>query len=202
LNPVLDAAKVRSHLKSVHRHNFKGDLSAHSNPQRSTYAIGREGGLLLCTWPLGNMPSLPFVYSNEVWTGIEYQAASHMIMMGLIDEGLEIVRACRARYDGTVRNPFDEYEWGHWYARAMASYALIQAFSGARFDAVDGVMHLQPSWASRTESRFWRWSPERFPQRRSGIRLRPRRSRSSSAGNRPAFGPANAPGPLLVDGVN
>jgi hypothetical protein len=90
------------------------------------------------------MPSLPFVYSNEVWTGIEYQAASHMIMMGLVFEGLEVVRACRARYDGRYRNPFDEYEWGHWYARAMASYALIQALSGARYDAVDQVLHLEP----------------------------------------------------------
>lgn len=90
------------------------------------------------------MPSLPFVYSNEVWTGIEYQAASHMIMMGLVGEGLDIVRACRARYDGRTRNPFDEYEWGHWYARAMASYALLQALSGSRFDAVDGVIHLAP----------------------------------------------------------
>jgi hypothetical protein len=91
------------------------------------------------------MPSLPFVYSNEVWTGIEYQAASHMIAMGLVAEGLEIVRACRSRYDGRVRNPFDEYEWGHWYARAMASYGLLQALSGARYDAVDGVLHLEPA---------------------------------------------------------
>jgi hypothetical protein len=91
------------------------------------------------------MPTLPFVYSNEVWTGIEYQAASHMIMMGLVGEGLEVVRACRARYDGRTRNPFDEYEWGHWYARAMASYGLLQALSGARYDAIDGVLHLQPA---------------------------------------------------------
>jgi uncharacterized protein (DUF608 family) len=142
---VLETDKVRSHLTAVHRHNFKSDLSQHANPQRPTYANGSEGGLLLCSWPRGGMPSLPFVYSNEVWTGIEYQAASHMIMMGLPAEGLEIVRACRARYDGKARNPFDEYEWGHWYARAMASYALIQALSGARYDAVDGVLHLQPA---------------------------------------------------------
>jgi hypothetical protein len=80
-----------------------------------------------------------------VWTGIEYQAASHMIHMGLVGEGLEIVRACRARYDGKTRNPYDEYEWGHWYARAMASYGLLQALSGARYDAVDGVLHVEPS---------------------------------------------------------
>ncbi len=91
------------------------------------------------------MPALPFVYSNEVWTGIEYQAASHMILMGLPGEGLDIVRACRARYDGKARNPFDEYEWGHWYARAMASYALLEALGGARHDAVEGVLHLRPA---------------------------------------------------------
>ncbi len=143
---VLDPDKVRSHLQAVHRHNFQGRTSPTTPiPQRPTYANGHEGGLLLCSWPRGDMPSLPFVYSNEVWTGIEYQAASHMILMGLVNEGLEIVRACRARYDGKARNPFDEYEWGHWYARAMASYALLQALSGARFDAVDGVLHLQPA---------------------------------------------------------
>jgi uncharacterized protein (DUF608 family) len=144
LGQVLEPDKVRSHLTAVHRHNFKADLSQHANPQRPTYANGSEGGLLLCSWPRGGMPSLPFVYSNEVWTGIEYQAASHMMMMGMTEEGLEIVRACRARYDGKARNPFDEYEWGHWYARAMASYALLQALSGARYDAVDGVLHLEP----------------------------------------------------------
>ena len=35
---VLDPEKVRSHLKAVHRHNFKRDLAAHANPQRATYA--------------------------------------------------------------------------------------------------------------------------------------------------------------------
>jgi len=145
LGQVLDPSKVRSHLASVHRHNFSPNLSGHANPQRATYANGAEGGLILCTWPRGAMPSLPFVYSNEVWTGIEYQAASHMIRMGLAAEGLEIVRACRARYDGTVRNPFDEYEWGHWYARAMASYGLLNSLGGARFDAVEGTLHLEPA---------------------------------------------------------
>ncbi|HEY1794159.1 MAG TPA: GH116 family glycosyl hydrolase [Opitutaceae bacterium] len=142
---VMKPERVRSHLVSVYRHNFKADLSEHSNPQRPTYANGREAGLLLCSWPRGGMPSLPFVYSNEVWTGIEYQAASHMIMMGLVAEGLDIVRGCRSRYDGHARNPFDEYEWGHWYARAQASYGLLQALGGARYDAVDSVLHLQPA---------------------------------------------------------
>jgi len=65
-------------------------------------------------------------------------------MMGMAGEGLEIVRVCRDRYDGRVRNPFNEYECGHWYARAMSSYALLQALSGARYDAVEKVLYLNP----------------------------------------------------------
>jgi hypothetical protein len=141
----LERAKVTAHLGAVHRHNLKSDLAVYANPQRPGYALGHEGGLLLCTWPRGGALSLPFVYSNEVWTGIEYQCASHMIRSGLVEEGLEVVRHCRARYDGRVRNPFDEYEYGHWYARAMASYALLEALSGARFDAVDKVLYLKPA---------------------------------------------------------
>jgi hypothetical protein len=144
VGPVLDQAKVKSHLAAVHRYNLKRDLSEHANPQRPTYAYGTEGGLLLCTWPRGGTPSLPFVYSDEVWTGIEYQVASHLMMLGLVEEGLEVVRTCRDRYDGRVRNPFDEYECGHWYARALSSYALLQALSGARYDAVEKVLYLEP----------------------------------------------------------
>ena len=142
LGEILDADKVESHLRAVHRYNLKRDLSEHANPQRPTYALGAEGGLLLCTWPKGGQLSLPFPYSNEVWTGYEYQVASHLIMTGHVDEGLEIVRTARSRYDGRVRNPFNEYECGHWYARAMSSYALLQALSGARYDAVEKVLYL------------------------------------------------------------
>jgi len=148
LGDILDPGMVTGHLRAVYTHNFRRDLSGHANPQRPGFALGKEGGLLLCTWPKGGRPALPFVYSDEVWTGIEYQVASHLIMMGLVQEGLEIVRTCRQRYDGRVRNPFDEYECGHWYARAMASYALLQALSGVRYDAVERTLHIHPRIAS------------------------------------------------------
>ena len=128
---ILDPEKVKSHLLSVYKYNLKKDLSNHANPQRPSYALGKEGGLLLCSWPRGGKPSLPFVYSDEVWTGIEYQVASHLILCGCVEEGLEIVRICRKRYDGSVRNPYNEYECGHFYARAMSSYGLLLAMSGA-----------------------------------------------------------------------
>ncbi len=144
MGEFLDREKVESHLVAVHRHNFREDLSGHANPQRPTYALGEEGGLLLCTWPKEAALTLPFVYSNEVWTGIEYQVASHLMMLGHVEAGLEIVRAARDRYDGRVRNPFNEYECGHWYARAMSSYALLQGMTGVRYDAVDERLTIQP----------------------------------------------------------
>ena len=142
LGNIIDSLKVKSHLNSVYKYNFKSDLINHSNPQRPSYALGNEGGLLLCTWPKGEMLSLPFVYSNEVWTGIEYQVASHLMLVGERDKALEIVRACRDRYDGRVRNPFDEYECGHWYARAMSSYGMLQGLTGIRYDAVTQEMFI------------------------------------------------------------
>ncbi len=64
------------------------------------------------------------------------------MMMGEVEKGLEIVRTCRDRYDGRVRNPFNEYECGHWYARAMSSYAMLQGLTGVRYDALDtGNVH-------------------------------------------------------------
>ena len=144
LDPFLDEAKTESHIRSVHRYNFRDDLSDHANPQRPTYAIGDEGGLLLCSWPRGGTLSLPFPYSNEVWTGIEYQVASHLMMLGLVAEGLEIVRAVRDRYDGRARNPFNEYECGHWYARALASYGMLQGMAGVWYDAIDKTLTVSP----------------------------------------------------------
>lgn len=155
IDTPLDPDHVRSTLHSIFRHNFKPDLFAHACTQRPGYALGHEPGLLLCSWPRGGKPSLPFVYSDEVWTGIEYQVASHMITEGLVDEGLAIVEAVRSRYDGAVRNPFNEYECGSYYARAMASYALLGALSGFRYSAVDNTLWLSPKVRSDSFRTFF-----------------------------------------------
>lgn len=138
---IIDKTKVTSHLNAVHKYNLKHDLREHANPERPTFAMGNEGGLLLCSWPKGGKPKLPFVYSDEVWTGIEYQVAAHLMFEGEVEKGLEIVRTCRDRYSGEIRNPFNEYECGAWYARAMASYALLEGLTGIRYDAVDKTIY-------------------------------------------------------------
>jgi hypothetical protein len=143
LGTIIDSAKVKNHLDAVYKYNFKTDLSDHSNPQRPSYAMGNEGGLLLCTWPDGGMLSLPFPYSNEVWTGFEYQVASHLMFMGENEKALNIVKAARDRYDGRFRNPFNEYECGHWYARAMSSYGMLQGFTGVRYDGLTQELYIR-----------------------------------------------------------
>ncbi|MCQ2179478.1 MAG: non-lysosomal glucosylceramidase [Bacteroidales bacterium] len=142
LEDPVDPAKVKSHLESVYRYNLKKDFFDIANPQRPGFALGHEGGLLLCSWPYGGKPSLPFVYSDEVWTGIEFQVAAHLMFEGDVEQGLDIVRTCLDRYDGRVRNPFNEYECGAWYSRAMSSYSMLQALTGVRYDAVDHALYI------------------------------------------------------------
>ena len=142
MTEVIDKAKVTSHLVAVHKYNLKQNLQNHANPQRPTFAMGSDGGLLLCSWPKGGKLQLPFVYSDEVWTGIEYQVASHLMFEGEVEKGLDIVRACRNRYDGRIRNPFNEYECGSWYARAMSSYGMLEGLTGIRYDAIDQTLYI------------------------------------------------------------
>jgi uncharacterized protein (DUF608 family) len=146
---------VRSTLQAIFKNNFKTDLSEHANAQRPGYAMGREPGLLLCSWPHGDKPTLPFIYSDEVWTGIEYQVASHLIEEGFVNEGLTIVKAVRSRYDGRARNPWNEYECGNWYARAMASYSLLGALAGFRYSAVERTLWFGPQLNTRPFKSFF-----------------------------------------------
>ncbi len=134
---------VRKSLQSIYRNNFKHDFWTHANTQR-IYAINDEKGLLLCSWPNGGRPALPFVYSDEVWTGIEYQVAGHLIYRGLVEEGLSIVKAVSDRYDGVRRNPWNQIEWGNHYTRGMASYSVLLALSGFRYSAVEKTATFQP----------------------------------------------------------
>ena len=147
LGDLLPPDHVRSAIGAVFAHNFKRDFRDHVNCQR-TYVLNDEAGLLLCTWPRGGRPRFPFVYSDEVWTGIEYQVAAQLIYEGYLDEGLEIVRAVRARHDGVRRNPWDEVECGHHYARSMSSWALLLALSGFHCDVAAGALAFAPAVAA------------------------------------------------------
>jgi non-lysosomal glucosylceramidase len=154
LGDLLPAEHVRTAIKAVFDHNFKRDFTDHVNCQR-TYVLNDEAGLVLCSWPAGGRPRLPFVYSDEVWTGIEYQVAAHLIYEGWVAEGLEIVQAVRDRHDGVRRNPWNEVECGHHYARSLSSWAVLVALSGFQCDLGQGVIRFAPAAAASTE-------PDRF----------------------------------------
>ena len=152
LGHVLPPAHVQRTLRSIFRYNWRRDLRDHVNVQR-VYALDDEAGLLLCTWPRGGRPAIPVPYSDEVWTGIEYQVAAHMIYEGLIEEGLTIVKGVRSRHDGARRNPWNEPECGDHYARAMASWSLLLALSGFDYSAPDARIRFAPKlkpWDFRT----------------------------------------------------
>lgn len=143
LGELLPKEHMRSALLSIFKHNWRKDFFNHSNYFR-TYVLNDEKGLLLCSWPQGERPEFPFYYCDEVWTGIEYQVAAHLIYEGFLREGLSIVKGLRDRHDGVRRNPWDEPECGHHYVRAMASWSLLLALSGYSFDALKKSFGFNP----------------------------------------------------------
>ncbi len=143
LGDLLDEGSVKKTIRSIYRYNFRKDLYSHPNPQR-VYAQDGDSGTLLCSWPRGGRPEFPFPYSDEVWTGIEYEVAALLMYAGFLDRGLAVVKAARDRHDGTKRNPWDEYECGHHYARAMSSYSILLALSGFQYSAPENRMVFAP----------------------------------------------------------
>ncbi len=130
---------IKKTLESVMKYNYKENFHNHFNHMRS-YVLGDESGLLMATYPRGNRPDQPFPYFNEVMTGFEHSTAAHMLYEGMTESGLKVIESIRDRYDGHKRNPFDEAECGHHYARAMAAWSEMLAVTGFYFSAVKKEM--------------------------------------------------------------
>jgi hypothetical protein len=150
LGYLVQKENVKTTLQSILRYNRKEDMFDHFNNMRS-YALGDEKALLMASWPRGGRPKIPFPYWAEVMTGFEYTAAIGMLYEGMEPEGLQVIQNIRDRYDGRKRNPFDEAECGHHYARAMASWASILAESGFHYSGVDQSIE----FTSKPGRYFW-----------------------------------------------
>lgn len=133
-----DPDKVKITLQSIIRYNRREGFHDHFNCMRS-YALGNEAALLMAAYP-GSRPANPFPYFTEVMTGFEWTAAVGMIYEGMVDEGLSCIESIRHRYDGRRRNPYDEAECGHHYARAMAAWSAVLALTGFHYSAVTRTM--------------------------------------------------------------
>lgn len=154
LERFLKAENIQTALRSIYNYNFITDFRNYPHAMR-TFALGNESGLVNCSWPKGNRSRIPFVYANEVWTGTEYQVASHLIYEGLVKEGLSIVKAIRDRHDGQKRNPWNEEESGNHYARAMSSWAVLTALSGYTYSAPEKRIGFDPKINKKDFRCFW-----------------------------------------------
>lgn len=139
LGDLVKRANIRKAVRAILKHNARKDFSGHFTPTRA-YALGAEPGIIMASYPRGGRPRMPFPYFAEVMTGFEHTLAIGLLQDGREKEAVEVVSNVRARYDGAKRNPFDEAEAGHHYARALASWGLVAAWTGFDFDGREGRM--------------------------------------------------------------
>ncbi|MBN1805791.1 MAG: hypothetical protein JW837_11105 [Sedimentisphaerales bacterium] len=137
---------VKKTLQSIWKYNWAPDIgpyNAEHNPERWFARFG-EAGLFTCTWPKSPYLKEGVRYRSEVWTGIEYQVAGHMVREGMLDEALAICKGIHDRYHSSRHNPFNEVECGDHYARAMASWGVYTALCGYEYNGPKGHLGFAP----------------------------------------------------------
>lgn len=143
LGHLLDPERTRSAAVAIFEHNFRESLRGVVQKERQ-FATEDDAGLLICTWPNGGRPDVPTRYSDEVWTGLEYEVAALLLHQGETERAIRILDATRARYDGTKQNPWNDIECGDHYVRALSSWALLEAASGFNYDAGSACIEFAP----------------------------------------------------------
>lgn len=134
IGDVFDPERIRTTLKSIYKYNFRRKMSDFVNTWR-IFALNDEAGTVICSWPDGSKkPLIPLTYHSETMTGFEWAAACHCVMAGERKIGETMAKAIRGRHNGANRNPWNEFECGSNYARSMAAFAMLQAYSGFRYD--------------------------------------------------------------------
>jgi non-lysosomal glucosylceramidase len=154
LGPLVSRQHARTALESIYRYNYKRTMFEHDNVQR-TFVLNDEAAMVVCDYGKAQRPRIPFPYYAEVFTGLEYTTASQMLHAGMIREGIECIGSIRARYDGEKRNPWDEAECGHHYARAMAAWSAFVALSGFRYNGATAAVTAAPQISGHRFECFW-----------------------------------------------
>src|SRR5579863_1523593 len=154
LGPLVSPANIRATLASIYRYNLKLSVEHHDNVAR-TYVLNDESAVVVCDYGKAKRPAIPFPYYPEAWTGTEYTAAALMMYWGMPEQGIEIMRNSRRRYDGEKRNPWDEAECGHHYARAMSAWSAVLALSGFRYDGSNAAISAHPPILNDTFHCLW-----------------------------------------------
>jgi hypothetical protein len=153
LGNLVDEAHIRKTMQSIYKYNYKRSMFRHESVQR-IYSLNDEAALIICDYGRGKRPEIPFPYFSELFTGLEYVAATLMLSHGMVAQGTECIESIRRRYDGERRNPWNEAECGHHYARAMASWAALLAFGGFQYHAAGKSVAIGPVVKGPVRS-FW-----------------------------------------------
>jgi uncharacterized protein (DUF608 family) len=154
MGPLVSPQNIRRTLRSIYKYNYKPSLKDHNNVER-TYALNDEAAVVVCDYGKAERPQIPFPYFAEAWTGQEYLVAALMMNWDMVKEGVECVENIRGRYDGEKRNPWDEPECGHHYARAMSSWSTIVVLSGFLYDGAKAAVVAVPRISREEFHCFW-----------------------------------------------
>ncbi|MFH1715936.1 MAG: GH116 family glycosyl hydrolase, partial [Planctomycetota bacterium] len=98
---------VKKALQSVWKYNWAPDVGPYNAAHKPERWFARPGepGLFTCTWPKSEYLAEGVRYKSEVWTGIEYQVAGHMVWEGMVDEALAMCHGIHQRYHPAKHNP-------------------------------------------------------------------------------------------------
>jgi uncharacterized protein (DUF608 family) len=160
--------RVKTALQSLIKINYIDDFKYWDLTQFKKLGLDRiwrryvndgDGGLIILNWPSTKTRlKNPLFYNTEVMTGFEYSAAATMAQVGLIDEGLTIMKTVQKRYDGKLRtgltvncweysgNPYGDDEAGKFYVRAMSNWSMLLALQGFIYDGPKQKIGFKPQW--------------------------------------------------------
>jgi uncharacterized protein (DUF608 family) len=154
LGDLVSREHIQKTVASLYRYNYKRSMADHDNVQR-TFVLNDEAALVVCDYAKTQRPKIPFPYFAEAFTGSEYSAAILMLYHGMAREGVECISSIRSRYDGEKRNPWDEAECGHHYARAMSAWSGVVALSGFQYDGRSASVEALPRISVPNFRCFW-----------------------------------------------
>ncbi|HIE08217.1 MAG TPA: hypothetical protein EYP65_00020, partial [Armatimonadetes bacterium] len=137
LGYILDPEKVRSHLRQAFRYNRVRVRKGMG------YMVGDYGYCYVNGyWPKG--PGLKVGHQwGSPWTGTEYMFASHLILEGMVEEGLQVARDVYERYK-VAGMTWNHIECGGHYYRPMVVITVLLALLGQRYDAPRGLLEFSP----------------------------------------------------------
>jgi hypothetical protein len=105
-----------------------------------------HGYLSNCAWPKGGAVTIgrhTADQANMPWSGVEYAVAAHLMLMGMEDESLGVMRDVWERQERAGLR-FNHIECGEHYYRALSSWAVYLAWCGFSLDVPAGEISLKP----------------------------------------------------------